>query len=180
MSPIRHRQHGVTLLITLVFLVVFLMLTISLVGSSVVNTKVAANQQYGVEARHAAQQGIEQVISQDFTAAPVARTVPVDVTGDGKADYTVQVAAPVCETSKPVKNIELDENNADDVSCFVGNGNNNTGIVTGSGGGGGNSLCNGTQWDVAATVSDTAVTASRTTLHQGIAVRVPYGTACPS
>ena len=180
MSPIRHRQEGVTLLITLVFLVVFLMMTISLVGSSVVTTKVAANQQYTVEARHAAQQGIEQVISQDFTAAPVTKSVSVDVTGDGKPDYTAQVAAPVCQTSKPVKNVELDETNADDVSCYVGNGNNNTGIVPAGGGGSGNSLCNGTQWDVAATVSDTAVTGSRTTLHQGVAVRVPYGTACPS
>ncbi|WP_066740328.1 PilX N-terminal domain-containing pilus assembly protein [Cupriavidus sp. D384] len=179
MSPIHKRQKGVTLLITLVFLVVFLMLTISLVGSGVVNTKVAANQQYTVEARHAGQQAIEQVISQDFTAAPVARTVPVDVTGDGNADYTAQVAAPVCTTSKPVKNVELDTSNADDVSCFVGNGNNNTGIVSTTGGGG-NSLCNGTQWDVSATVSDTAGTATRAALHQGVAVRVPYGTACPS
>lgn len=181
MSPIRRRQDGATLLITLVFLVVFLLLTISLVGSSVVNTKVTANQQYTVEARHAAQQGIEKVISQDFTAAPVAQAVAIDVTGDGKPDYTAQVAAPICQTSKPVKNIELDETNADDVTCYVGNGNGNTGIVqAGSGGGGGNSLCNATQWDVAATVDDTAVTSARATLHQGIAVRVPYGTACPS
>lgn len=182
MNRIRRRQNGATLLITLVFLVVFLMLTISLVGSSVVNTKVTANQQFSVEARHAAQQGIEKAISQDFTAAPMAQTVSIDLTGDGKADYTAQVAAPVCQTSKPVKNIELDETNADDVSCFVGNGNNNTGIVPAGGGsgGGGNSLCNATQWDVVATVNDTAVTSTRATLHQGIAVRVPYGTACPS
>lgn len=181
MSQLRRRQDGATLLITLVFLVVFLMLTIALVGSSVVNTKVTANQQYSVEARHAAQQGIEKVISTDFTAAPVPQTVPVDVTGDGKPDYTAEVSAPVCQTSKPVKNVELDETNADDVSCFVGNGNNNTGILGGGGtGGSGNSLCNATQWDVAASVNDAATTSARATLHQGIGVRVPYGTACPS
>ncbi|WP_258096254.1 pilus assembly PilX family protein, partial [Klebsiella pneumoniae] len=167
MKPFRRRQQGATLLITLVFLVVFLMLTISLVGSGVVNTKVTANQQYSVEARHAAQQGIEKAISQDFTAAPAAQAVSVDVTGDGKADYIAQVSAPVCQTSKPVKNVELDETNADDVSCFVGNGNNNTGILPAAGGGsggGGNSLCNATQWDVAATVNDTATTSARATL----------------
>lgn len=177
----QRRQSGATLIVTLIFLVIFLLMTISLVGSSVVNVKVAANQQHGVEAQNAAQQGIEQVISKDFTANPAAAaaSVPVDVNGDGSADYTVQVAAPVCQTSKPVRNTDLDTSNTDDVSCFVGNGNQDTGILTASGGGGGNSLCNATQWDVKASVSDSAATATNTTLHQGISVRVPVGTACP-
>ncbi|MGO4304470.1 pilus assembly PilX family protein [Cupriavidus sp. RAF12] len=179
MQRTRRQQSGTTLLVTLVFLVIFLLMTISLVNSGVVNTKITANQQHGVEAKNAAQQGIEQVISQNFTANPVAASVPVDVNGDGTADYTAQVAAPVCETSKPIKNIELDETSADDVSCFVGGGNNNTGILPPSGGGGGNSLCNATQWDVRASVNDSGTTAATATLHQGVAVRVPYGTACP-
>lgn len=179
MKPIQRRQDGATLLITLVFLVVFLLLTIVLVGSGVVNTKITANQQHTVEARSAAQQGIEQVISQDFTAAPAPASIPVDVNGDGKTDYTAQVAAPVCQNSTPIRNTELDTSNADDVSCFVGSGNNDTGIIQANGAGAGNSLCNATQWDVAATVNDTGATGANTTLHQGIAVRVPYGTACP-
>jgi Tfp pilus assembly protein PilX len=173
------RQSGATLLITLIFIVVFLLMTISLVGSSVVNTKVAANQQHAVEARSAAQQGIEQVISQDFTSNPVQTTVPVDVNGDGAADYTAVVAAPVCNNSQPIQNTELNVTSPDDVSCFVGGGNNDTGILTASGGGGGNSLCNSTQWDVSASVNDTNATNASATLHQGVAVRVPYGTLCP-
>lgn len=179
MKSLRRRQDGATLLITMVFLVIFLLMTIGLVGSGVVNTKITANQQHGVEARHVAQQGIEQVISKDFTAAPTATSVPVDVSGDGRTDYTAQVAAPVCQASTALRNSELDTTNADDVSCFVGNGNNDTGILTGSGAAGGNSLCNATQWDVAANVSDPGVTSTSATLHQGVSVRVPYGTACP-
>ncbi len=180
MHRTRRRQSGATLLITMIFVVIFLLLVISLVSSGIVNTKVAANQQHNVEAVSAAQQGIEQVISQDFTAAPASANVPVDVNGDGKTDYTAQVAAPVCQNSTAITNAQLDVNNADDVSCFVGNGNNNTGIIDTSGNGGGNSLCNATQWDVSATVNDTSgTTNANATLHQGIAVRVPYGTACP-
>jgi hypothetical protein len=179
MQRTRRQQSGATLLITLVFVVIFLLLTISLVSSGIVNTKVTANQQHTVEAGSAAQQGIEQVISKDFTAAPTGATVPVDVNGDGKTDYTAQVAAPVCDASTTIKNSQLDVNNADDVSCFVGNGNNDTGILNAAGNGGGNSLCNATQWDVSATVNDAGATNANTTLHQGIAVRVPYGTACP-
>lgn len=181
MTRHQRRQSGATLVVTLIFLAIFLILTMAVVNSSVVNTKVAANQQHAVEARNAAQQGIEQVISQNFTANPAAAAtnVSVDVNGDGTADYVAQVTTPVCEASKPIMNTDLDTSNAEDVSCFVGNGNQNTGMLTASGGGGGNSLCNATQWDVAATVNDSTGTAANTTLHQGVAVRVPMGTACP-
>ncbi|AJG20802.1 pilus assembly PilX N-terminal domain-containing protein [Cupriavidus basilensis] len=180
MQHAKRGESGATLIVTLIFLVIFMLMTISLVGSSVVNVKVAANQQHGVEAQNAAQQAIEQVISKDFTASPAAAaaSVPVDVNGDGNADYTAQVAVPACQTSKPIKNTDLDTTNADDVSCFIGNGNQNTGMLTASGAGGGNSLCNATQWDVNASVNDSA-TGTSTTLHQGVAVRVPTGTACP-
>ena len=179
MHRTRRRQSDATLLITMIFVVIFLLLVISLVSTGIVNTKVTANQQHNVEAVSAAQQGIEQVISQDFTSAPVATTVPVDVNGDGKADYTAQVATPVCQSSTTITNTQLDVTNPDDVACFVGNGNNNTGIIDATGGSGGNSLCNTTQWDVSATVSDAGATNANATLHQGIGVRVPYGTACP-
>ncbi|MGT2491682.1 hypothetical protein ACU4GD_16950 [Cupriavidus basilensis] len=91
-----------------------------------------------MEAQNAAQQGIEQVISKDFTANPAAAaaSVPVDVNGDGSADYTAQVAAPVCQTSKPVKNTDLDTVQMPTTFRFVGNGNQDTGILTASGGGG--------------------------------------------
>ncbi|AGW88788.1 PilX N-terminal domain-containing pilus assembly protein [Cupriavidus sp. DF5525] len=176
--PLRRRQDGVTLVVTLVFMVLFLLIAVAMVNSGLVNVKVAANQQHTAEARDVAQQAIEQVISNDFTKAPAAVAVPVDVSGDGKADYVAQVAQPECVTSKPMKNVELDLSDADDVSCLIGSGVQNTGIVT-AGNNGGNSLCNATQWDVAATVNDAANTGTVATVHQGVAVRMPTGSACP-
>ncbi|AOY91689.1 pilus assembly protein [Cupriavidus sp. USMAA2-4] len=173
------REQGMTLVVTLIFMVIFLLLVISLIHSSVVNVKVAGNQQHTVEARSAAQQAIEQTISQDFTANPAAAasSVAVDVNGDGTADYVAQASAPVCTSSQPIKDTDLDTTNADDVSCYLGNGNQNTGILT-STASGGNSLCNSTQWDVQASVND-STTGANVTLHQGVAVRVPVGTTCP-
>ncbi|WP_455279350.1 pilus assembly PilX family protein [Cupriavidus necator] len=174
---LRRRQTGVTLVVTLVFMVLFLLIAVAMVNSGLVNVKVAANQQHTAEARDVAQQAIEQVISNDFTKAPAAVAVPVDVSGDTKADYVAQVA-PECLASKPMKNVELDLNDADDVSCLIGSGVQNTGIVTATNNAG-NSLCNATQWDVAATVNDAANTGTVATVHQGVSVRMPTGSACP-
>ncbi|WP_343549744.1 pilus assembly PilX N-terminal domain-containing protein [Ralstonia sp.] len=179
------RQSGVTLVVTLIFLAIFMGIVVMMMNSGVINTKIAANQQYGLEARSAAQQGIEQVISVDFTSNPVATSVPVDVNGDGKADYTAQVAAPACVATKPIANTQLTTdttslNFAADSSCFSGvNNNSDTGILTAAGTPGGMSNCSATQWDVAATVNDANGTAVNTTLHQGVAVRVLTGAACP-
>ncbi len=178
MRRLSTRQSGVTLVVSLIFLAIFMAIVVMMTNSSVVNTKIAANQQYSMEARSAAQQGIEQVISVNFTSSPVATAVPVDVNGDGKADYTAQVAAPVCTATKPILNVELNASNADDASCYAGNGNQDTGVI-GSGSVGGHSNCDATQWDVAASVNDTNATSVSTTLHQGVAVRVPSGTTCP-
>ncbi|AYB59809.1 PilX N-terminal domain-containing pilus assembly protein [Ralstonia solanacearum] len=178
MRRLSTRQSGVTLVVSLIFLAIFMAIVVVMTNSSVINSKIAANQQYGMEARSAAQQGIEQVISVDFTSSPAAASVPVDVNGDGKTDYTAQVAVPVCKTTKPILNIELNASNADDASCYAGNGNQDTGVI-GSGSTGGHSNCDATQWDVAATVSDASATSVNTTLHQGVAVRVPSGTVCP-
>ncbi|MGM3273555.1 pilus assembly PilX N-terminal domain-containing protein [Ralstonia sp. 24A2] len=185
--PVRRpaRQSGVTLVVTLIFLAIFMAVVVMIMNSSVINTKIAANQQYSVEARGAAQQGIEQVISQDFTANPVATSVPVDVNGDGKTDYTAQVAAPVCMATKQIADTQLttdptNPNYTSDSSCFGGvNNNSDTGILTSAGTPGGMSNCSATQWDVAANVNDANATSTNTTLHQGVAVRVLTGTACP-
>ncbi|CAG2159630.1 pilus assembly PilX N-terminal domain-containing protein [Cupriavidus numazuensis] len=181
MERTRHGQSGVTLIVTLIFLAMFMLMALTIVNSGLVNVKVAANQQHTVEARDAAQQAVEKVISQDFTSAPASAAValPVDLNADGKADYTAQVAAPACTSALPIKNTQLDLNDANDVSCFVGSGSQNTGILTGSTSGAGSSLCESTQWDVASTVTDAAVTNAAVTVHQGIGVRVPAPAVCP-
>jgi len=127
----KRRQHGFTLVTTLVFLAIFLIFAISMVGSSLVNTKVASNQQFRLEAKTVAQQGIEQVLSQPFTSVPITdvTSVDVDVNGDGNKDFTAKVDAPVCTGTKPVLNQDLDPTNANDVGCMFSGSGQNTGIL---------------------------------------------------
>jgi Tfp pilus assembly protein PilX len=79
-SPSRTPQRGFTLVMTLIFLIIFMLFAISMVSSSMINTKVAANQQYRLEASTVAQQGIEQVMSQPFIQVPITTitSFPVD------------------------------------------------------------------------------------------------------
>jgi type II secretory pathway pseudopilin PulG len=181
-TPLAHAsQRGFTLVMTLIFLVIFMLFAISMVSSSMINTKVAANQQYRLEAGAVAQQGIEQVMSQPFARVPITTTtnVPVDVNGDGDNDFTAQVAAPVCIGSKPVLNQDLDATNPNDLGCMFSGSGQNTGILLPGGGAVPAPPCSATQWDIASTVTDPTKTSTSVTLHQGVAVRVLHGTTCP-
>ncbi len=170
------RQRGFTLMMTLIFLVIFLLFAISMASSSMVNTKVASNQQYRMEAKTVAQQGVESVMNQAFTLYPVpATTVPVDVNGDGNTDFTAQVAAPICLDTKPVLNKDLPLGDV----CRTPTSSSGD-LVIGSGGAtAALSLCSDTQWEIQSTVTDPNNTATSVTVHQGASVRVPVGTACP-
>lgn len=181
MSRLRFAQHqrGFTLVTTLVFLAIFLIFAISMAGSSLVNTKVASNQQFRLEAKTAAQQGIEQVLSQPFTSVPITTITPVgmDVTGDGKADYTAQVDPPVCTGTKPVLNQDLDPTNPNDIGCMFSGSSQNSGIILATGGVS-QPPCQATQWEVRSSVTDPNSSAS-VTVHQGVAVRALAGATCP-
>jgi len=175
MSQVR-RQRGFTLIMTLIFLVIFMVLAISISGSSVVNIKVASNQQYRMEAKSVAQQGVESVMSQSFTLNPVpASTVAVDVNGDGVTDYTAQVSAPVCLDSKPVFNASLPVGD----TCRTPNASNGNLILGSSGNSNTLSMCVDTQWEIQSSVVDPNNTSASVTVHQGAAVRAPTGTPCP-
>ena len=179
MRPFMHparRQRGFTLMMTLIFLVIFLLFAVSMASSSLVNTKVASNQQYRMEAKAVAQQGVEAVMNQAFTLNPIpASSVPIDVTGDGSTDYTAQVAAPICLDSKPVLNRDLA---LGDVCRTPTSGSGD--LVIGSGGATATlSLCSDTQWEIQSSVTDAGNSATSVTVHQGASVRVPVGTPCP-
>lgn len=182
MKPILlHRsQRAFTLVMTLVFLLIFMIFAVSMVSSSMINSKVASNQQYRMEAKTVAQQGIERVLSQPFAQVPVpASTLGVDVNGDGKVDFTAQVAAPVCLASKAVLNQDLDAANPNDLGCMFSASGQNTGILLPGGGSIPGPPCQATQWDVQSTVTDPNATATLVTIHQGVSVRVLQGTTCP-
>lgn len=178
----RRRQRGFTLVTTLIFLAIFMLTAVSMVGASLVNTRIAANQQYRLEAATVAQQGIEYVISLPFTITPVTTTtsVPVDVNGDGKTDYTAKVSAPVCFATAPVLNQNLNPANAADIACMFSSAGQNTGILLPGGGGTSQPPCQSTQWDIASQVSDQGNTGALVVLHQGVSVRTLSGSAiCP-
>jgi PilX N-terminal len=181
-SPSRASQRGFTLVMTLIFLVIFMLFAISMVSSSMINTKVAANQQYRLEAGTVAQQGIEQVMSQPFIRVPITTTtlVPVDVNGDTYTDFTAQVAPPVCLDSKVIANATLLMGDV----CKVPNNPNGNLTLPGPASSvspppAAPSMCSATQWDIQSAVADPNNTAVAVTVHQGASIQVPIGTPCP-
>ena len=181
-SPSRTTQRGFTLVMTLIFLIIFMLFAISMVSSSMINTKVAANQQYRLEASTVAQQGIEQVMSQPFIQVPITiiTSVQVDVNGDTTPDFTAQVAPPVCLDSKVIPNASLPLGDV----CKVPNNPNGNLTLPGPAASTSPppvapSMCSATNWDIQSSVTDANNTAVAVTVHQGASVQVPIGTPCP-
>jgi Tfp pilus assembly protein PilX len=175
---LKHRQRGATLFVALVMLVVLTLLSISAIRSSSINLRIAGNMQMAGEATAAAQQAIEQVLSTNFTAAPVASVITVDINGSGTADYSANVPVPQCTGSVPLKNADLNTNDVNDRKCISSSTASNTGIFFASGAPAvtGMSWCLSQQWDVAARA--TSFTGTDVTVHQGVSLRVPAGTTC--
>lgn len=177
-------------------LVVLTLFAVTAINLSNTNLRIAGNMQARSEAEAAAQQAIEQVISSDFTANPsaVPTSIAIDINNDGTTDYTATIPTPVCQSSKPLRNADLDPGIAADAACLSSSTASNTGIVSaaaaagraiaaagGGGGGGGGvqqSWCYKQQWEVQAEVIDSRTGAS-VKLRQGVFKRSPAGTACP-
>ena len=173
----KHEQHGSTLIVALIMLMLLTLMAISAMNSTTLSIQVVGNAQFREEANAAAQQGIESIISNNFTVNPAASTVAVVF---GAATYTAAVSTPACISSLELTNADLDATNANDVPCFSSGAATNTGIMI-SGVGAtstGQSWCYQQKWDIQATVADSN-TGANTTVHQGVALRVPAGTACP-
>ncbi len=154
MSPHIHRQQGATLIISLVMLVMVTLLVVGTMSLSLTNLKVAGNMQYRSEALAAANLAVEQVMAIDFTINPQARVITVDLSQDGTADYTVNIAKPSCVKIHVLNNSELTI--PADSACVAG----------ASMGIGAQSLCAETRWEIIATVQDGSG-GGVVTLHQG-------------
>ena len=141
----KNRQRGATLVVSLIMLVVLTLLAVSGIRSSSVNLRIAGNMQMQAEASAAAQQAIEEVISNtNFTLLkPAVKTVD---------SYTVTFDQPVCQSAKPVT--KVDPGLPADGSCL---------------GSTGSPYCYWTTWDIAASAIDPK-TGATTKLHQGISV----------
>jgi hypothetical protein len=145
--------------------------------------KIAGNNLQHSQGLTAAQGAIEQVISTtQFATTPaaavpqpcngVANTTCVDIDGDGAPDINVAVA-PTCTAVQVIPVAALNFSDANDAGCIAG-ANQDFGVANGASN---NSMCANMVWDIQATASDTLNNA-KTTVHQGIAVRVPATTVC--
>lgn len=162
MSP-GYKQHGATLITSLVMLVVLTLLVVSAIRSSSVNLRVAGNMQIQQEDLHAAQQATETYISNDFTQNAAQSSVNVSING---VTYTGKVSVPTCFGTRT---LAVNEPMTPD-GCRSSNkyDPNNTNATN----------CAAQQWDVSTTVTDPS-TNTPTTVHQGISSIVPISTTCP-
>ena len=152
MSNICNHQRGATLLIVLVMLVILTLFAISSISSTNLNLKIVGNTQVAKAMESAAQEAIEQVLSNaaNFTI-PVPNPGTINVNGGSSYvnGATVSVATPVCIMNTPAPGYDLNNSLApeDDV------------------------------WDIQANVTDNKSGASAV-VHQGVKVRELAGN-CP-
>jgi hypothetical protein len=177
-SPARP-QRGAALFISLVMLVVITLFVLSAINMSTVNLRVTANSQARSEGIAAAQQAIEQVISKDFTTDPQEASIPVSLRVDQtKTDYTVAIPKPTCINATPITQAELatrDDSDPDDAACRTSAAAQNPGVTPAAEI---NSICRAQSWDVNGVVDDSARSAAKVSVHQGIARRVEGWKTC--
>ncbi|MDP4030530.1 MAG: hypothetical protein Q8P42_16390 [Gallionella sp.] len=172
-----YSQRGSTLLVALVMLVLLTLIALSSMNATTTSIQVVGNAQFREEASAAAQQGIESVISSNFTALPASSVATVTF---GAASYPVQVEVPTCMNSVGLTNGELNPDIPADAVCLGSGAAVNTGIIGASGVlvASAQSWCFKQNWEIRATAAD-ADTGANTAVHQGVFIRVPAGTTCP-
>lgn len=142
-------QSGVTLIIGLIMLLLISLIVAGAFSISASNLKSVGNMQVREEGIAAANLAIEQVISSPFTDSPVAQEINVDIDKNGVTDYVVKVKAPTCTKAL--------------IATAAG--------ATEVGFGPSVSDTWNTEWDIDASVTDTASGAS-VRIRQGIRVRL--------
>jgi hypothetical protein len=92
----RRAERGVALVVGLIMLVLITVMLLAALNIGTANFRAVSNMQFREEAISAANRAIEQVISSNFTAAPTAEEIVLDIDNDGDNDYTVDIAIPQC------------------------------------------------------------------------------------
>ncbi len=171
-------QRGATLVIALVMLILLTLFAVTALNTGTTNLKIVGNMQARSEAMGTAQQTIETVLSTPiFIVNPAnavinpcgaANTVCTDINGDGISDYTTRLTPqPSCVLVRPIKVVELNLANTEDLGCSAGQAQQ-FGVA---GGVTGDSLCANTVWEI--TAETTGVNSgAKVTVTQGIGVRV--------
>lgn len=97
--PARYRQKGViTIFVAMVMLILITLLVATAFSLSTTNLRAVSNVQARDGAIASANFVIEQMVGEDFlnVASMVRVDAPVDLDGDGVADFLVNAPAPVC------------------------------------------------------------------------------------
>jgi hypothetical protein len=167
------REGGMTLLVAMIILVMITLLAVSAYKVSNTNLKLVGSMQGRQEGQASAQAVIEQVLSSlQFTRAPAGVAAAhwgVDINGDGTEDFNVLLSPqPKCIRIAPV--VIGATPSAADYPCI---GSAVLGKAHLS------SYCADTIWEITATTTD-QLTAAKTTIKQGVAVRVGVDDASSS
>lgn len=147
LAATKQSQRGITLIVGLIMLVLITLMVTTAFTLSNTNLKSVSNMQAKNEATAAASQVIEQILSSNFTNAPAAEQVNVDINADGTTDYVVEVATPTCVRASK-QTIAVDSSSGLNIG-FDSSWN--------------------TIWDVVATVDD-AKTGAKTSVRAGLRV----------
>lgn len=145
----RSSQSGVTLIVGLIMLLLISLIVAGAFSISSSNLKSVGNMQVREEGIAAANLAIEQVMSSPFTDAPAYQEINVDINKDGTNDYLVKVETPTCTKALIATSAAATE---------VGFGPSVSDTWN-------------TEWDINASVTDTASGAS-VRIRQGIRVRL--------
>lgn len=103
-NPTRAREQGAVLVIGLIVLALITVMVAAAFKFSTYNLKAVGNMQSRNEAVAAANQALEQTIgSWDFSSAPNADEIAVDIDRNGSMDYTVVIQTPTCVKATAVR-----------------------------------------------------------------------------
>lgn len=198
MSRRTGREHGATLLVTLIMLIMLTLFAVSAMNTSTTNLRMVGNMQLRAEALEATQATIETAVSTtQFIETPAnailnpcdgtPNTLCTDLNGDGVPDLTTRLEpVPNCVQARVIKvpELKVPSANAPDVACLQAQAQG-TFAVAGAASTG-DSLCGQTVWDVSAVTLQTGAGATQSDVRfgvtQGIGVRIPavdIATSCP-
>lgn len=176
MKSRRPDQRGATLIVALILLTAMSMLSVWAYNTGTTDLRVVGNSQARHEVVDAAQTAIERTISSPLfaqqPAAVAAAAIPIDIDGDGQADYLAFLTPPpACYRVRVLKVNELDPSSPGDRACLGSSSAQSPGIETvGSISATGDSLCADSEWNVRAAVNDPRTSAAAA-LNQGVAIR---------
>jgi Tfp pilus assembly protein PilX len=177
----RNRQSGMTLVVGLIMLAVLTLMVVSAIRFGNINLRIAGNAQTEAEASAATQVALEAMLKDAAAAENLSNLTNKTLTvSTGGTTYPVSVLKPVCILTKSIKNSQLDPTKSADRACFSSTTGGGADQMFTSGGGltALPSACKDQQWDIAASVTDTA-TGATVSMLQGFAVRVGAEVQCP-